>query len=187
MSRRFAISDTSIAGVRVIERTRLEDSRGFFERLFCSNELAVGGWKGAAVQINRTLTMRRGTVRGLHFQYPPHAEMKLVYCLKGEVFDVVLDLRTGSPTLLQFHAEVLSEENRKALFIPEGIAHGFQTMTDDVEMLYLHSAAYAEEAEGGVYARDPLLAISWPLEVSEVSARDAALPKLDPSFTGLQL
>jgi dTDP-4-dehydrorhamnose 3,5-epimerase len=171
----------------LIQRTRLTDSRGYFERVFCSNELAEAGWKNPVAQINHTQTVHRGTVRGLHFQHPPHAEMKLVMCTKGEVLDVAVDLRADSPTFLRFHCELLSEREANALLIPEGYAHGFQTLTDDVEMLYLHSAPYAPEAEGGIHPLDSRVAISWPLAVSELSARDSNHPKLDEEFRGIRL
>jgi|SRR5437867_9387534 len=187
MSPHFGIHPTPLPHVKLIERTRLVDSRGYLERLFCMNDLAEAGWKKPIAQINHTYTARRGILRGLHFQYPPHAEMKLVMCVKGEVFDVAVDLRAGSPAFLRFHAELLSEHNAKALLIPEGVAHGFQTLADHVEMLYLHSAPYVEEAEGGIYPLDPRLAISWPLEISEMSARDAKHPKLDAHFGGVLL
>jgi dTDP-4-dehydrorhamnose 3,5-epimerase len=136
-------------------------------------------------QINHTGTRKKGTVRGMHFQYPPHAELKLVSCLRGHIWDVAVDLRAGSPTFLKWHAEELSAENGRAMLIPEGCAHGFQTLTNDVEMLYVHSAPYVTESEGGVRATDPLLAISWPMPIAEISERDANHPLLDSHFLGV--
>lgn len=147
--------------------------------MFCSLELAelLGG--RSIAQINRTVTTKRGTVRGMHFQNPPHAEMKFVSCLRGEVFDVAVDVRPDSPTRWHWHAELLSPENHKTLVIPEGFAHGFQTLTEDCEMLYLHTAVYHPPAEGGLNAADPALAIEWPLVVSEMSPRDFSHPFLN--------
>ncbi|KUG27224.1 dtdp-4-dehydrorhamnose 3,5-epimerase [hydrocarbon metagenome] len=187
MSGRFEIRETSLAGLMVVRRLPRSDSRGFFERFFCAGELAPAGWTGPVAQINRTLTAHPGTLRGMHFQYPPQAEMKLVSCLRGEVFDVAVDIRAGSPTFLQWHAEILSGDNHASLLIPEGFAHGFQTRTPDVEMLYLHSAPYAPGAEGGLNPRDPRLAIAWPGAVSLISERDAAHAFLDATFQGVIL
>jgi dTDP-4-dehydrorhamnose 3,5-epimerase len=187
MSGHLAVRPTALEGVVVIERHAMADDRGFFERLFCEQELAavLGGRR--VVQINRTLTRRIGAVRGLHFQQPPHAEMKIVSCLRGQVFDVAVDLRSGSTSFLQWHAEQLSAENRRTLLIPEGFAHGFQTMSDDCEMLYFHTAAYTPRAEAGLNAADPRLAIRWPLPFGDRSARDVAHAFLDSAFGGLAL
>lgn len=173
---RFILEATAIAGVTVLQRQPLGDARGYLERLFCQEELAAILAGRTIVQINHTLTAKAGTLRGLHFQHPPHAEMKLVSCLRGEVDDVALDQRADSPTFGRHHAEILSAENHRTLVIPEGCAHGFQTLTDDCELLYLHTAAFAPDAEGGVNALDPTLGIAWPLPVGERSARDRALP-----------
>ena len=137
------------------------------------------------MQVNHTLTAKRGTVRGLHFQCPPYAETKLVNCLRGEVFDVAVDLRQGSPTFLQWHAEILTANNHKTLLIPEGFAHGFQTLTEDCELLYFHTAAYQPSAEGGLNAQDPRLDIDWPTTVTELSARDAAYPLVTQEVIGM--
>lgn len=187
MSRRFDVTDTPLAGVRLIQRQRLGDSRGSLERVFCAEELATVCAGKPIVQINRTVTSRRGTVRGMHFQKPPHAELKIITCVRGEVFDVAVDLRRGSPTFLQWHGEILSAGNVRSIAIPEGFAHGFQTLTDDCEMLYLHTAAYHPESEGALHHKDPRLNIQWPLEVSEVSARDSAHPLLTSGYEGITL
>jgi len=185
MHARFDIFDTPLDGLKVVLRKPLADARGYFERVFCAVDFE-GVFGGAAVvQANHTLTRLRGTVRGMHFQHPPHAEVKLVSCLRGEVFDVAVDLRRGSPTLLQWHGRVLSAENHLALAIPKGFAHGFQTLCDDCEMLYFHSAAYEPSAEDALHPLDPRLAIAWPLEVTEMSPRDAAHPMLDETFKGI--
>jgi len=181
---RLTITDLPLAGLKLVERMNLGDSRGFLSRLFCAEELASAGWQKPIAQINYTLTAKRGAVRGMHFQRPPDAEMKLVSCLRGRVWDVAVDLREGSDTLLHWHGEELSADNQRALLIPEGFAHGFQTLTDDVELLYCHSAAYQCETEGGLNPQDLKLAIEWPLEISELSDRDAHHPMIDQDFAG---
>lgn len=182
---RFTLSDLPLAGLKLVQRQRLGDSRGFLARMFCSEELAAAGWTRPIAQINHTLTAKSGTIRGMHFQRPPHAEMKLVSCLRGEVWDVAVDFRAGSPTFLQWHAERLAAENGCAMLIPEGFAHGFQALSDDAELLYCHSAAHAADAEGGLHPLDPALSIPWPLPVGELSSRDSRHPLLHQPFEGL--
>lgn len=184
---RFTLCDTTLSGLTVITRKPIGDGRGYLERLFCAHELATIGWEKPIAQVNRTLTQKRGAVRGMHFQKSPHAEMKLVSCLRGVVWDVAVDLRAGSPTFLQWHAEELSADNHRALVIPEGFAHGFQAMTDDCEMLYFHSSAYSAGSEGAVNAIDPKLGICWPQAITEWSARDRAHVMLADNFQGLIL
>ncbi len=184
---RFTCIPLEIPGVVVVQRQYLGDARGGLSRVFCSDELAAVGWIWPILQINHTFTVRAGTVRGTHYQRPPHAEAKLVTCLRGRVWDVAVDLRAGSPTFLQWCARELSSDNFTALLIPPGCAHGFQALTDDVELLYLHSAAYAPDAEGGLCPTDPRLSIEWPLPIGEISARDAGRPLLDGSFAGLNI
>lgn len=183
---RFTIMDLPLAGLKRVQRQRLGDNRGFLARLFCAEELAAAGWTKPIAQINHTYTAKQGTLRGMHFQRPPHAEMKLVSCVRGEVWDVAVDLRVGSPTYLHWHAERLSVENGCALLIPEGFAHGFQVLTDDVELLYCHSAAYAAHAEGGLNPTDPRLGIRWPLAIAELSARDAGHALITAGFEGVR-
>ena len=182
---RFAVTDLPLAGLKLVERQNLGDSRGFLSRMFCAGELAPAGWAKPVAQINLTVTAQRGTVRGMHFQHPPHSEMKLVNCIRGAVWDVAIDLRAGSPTFLKWHAEELSAENRRSLLIPEGFAHGFQTLTDDCELLYLHSVPYAPASEGALNARDSALGITWPLEIAEMSERDRRHPNLTHEFRGV--
>lgn len=182
---RFAINDLPLSGLKLIERQMLGDARGFLSRVFCAEELSLVGWKKPISQINLTMTAKRGTVRGMHFQHPPHSEMKLVICVRGSIFDVAVDLRASSPTFLQWHAEELSAQNSRALLIPEGFAHGFQTLTDDCELLYLHSMPYAPSAEGALNAQDPALAVNWPLAITELSERDRIHQNLTEQFTGL--
>ena len=184
---RFAVTDLPLAGLKLVERQRMGDSRGFLSRLFCVEELAAAGWRKPIAQINHTYTATHGAVRGMHLQHPPHAEMKLVSCIRGEVWDVAVDVRSGSPTFLQWHAEHLSADNGRALLIPEGFAHGFQALTDDVELLYCHSAAYNASAETGLNPQDARLAITWPLPITELSARDAGHPLIETGFEGVSL
>lgn len=184
---RLQIVDTPIHGLKVVERARLSDERGYLSRMFCAEELRAAGWNKPVAQINQTQTRRPGAVRGLHFQLAPHAEMKLVNCVKGEVFDVAVDLRRGSPTFLKWFGISLSADNARALLIPEGFAHGFQVISPDSELIYFHSAPYHAASEGAVHAEDPRVGISWPQPIAELSARDAAHPKLAPSFDGLDV
>ena len=183
---RLNFTDLSLSGLKLMQPQRLGDSRGFLSRLFCAEELAAAGWVKPIVQINHTYTAKCGTVRGMHFQYPPHAEMKFVRCLRGEVFDVALDLRRGSPTFLHWHAEVLSGDNHRTFIIPEGFAHGFQALADECEMLYFHTAAYCKEAEGGLHVLDPRLDIHWPLPIAGLSQRDAEHPRIGNEFQGVE-
>ncbi len=182
---RLKLRETALPGVGVIERHALGDQRGWFERLFCDEELqpVLGGRR--IRQINRSFTAELGVVRGLHFQYPPSAETKVVSCLRGEVFDVAVDLRAGSKTFLQWHGEHLSADNRRSLLIPEGFAHGFQTLVDDCELLYLHTAPYDADREGGYDALDPKIGIDWPLAISRRSPRDEGLPTVPDDFEGI--
>jgi dTDP-4-dehydrorhamnose 3,5-epimerase len=179
------IQQTALAGLFAVQRSRRQDQRGFFSRLFCAEELATVAGEFRVHQVNHTLTRRRGSARGLHFQHPPHADDKFVSCLRGEVFDVAVDLRRRSATFLRWHAEVLSAENACSLLIPAGFAHGFQTLTDDCELLYLHSRPYQAAAEGALNLRDPAIAIRWPLEFEDVSERDLRQPLIDAAFIGI--
>ena len=176
-----------LLGLTAVERQRVGDNRGFFSRIFCAEELSECGWNKPIAQINHTYTSKMGTVRGMHYQYPPYSEMKLVTCIRGEVFDVAVDLRYGSPTFLQWYGISLSATNNRALLIPEGFGHGFQAITDEVELMYCHSVAYEPSAEGGLNPLDHRLAITWPLPISEMSARDTAHPAITETFTGVLL
>lgn len=187
MLSQLSIINLPLAGLKRIERRRIADERGYLSRLFCAEELRAAGWREPIAQINHTSTITRGTVRGMHFQYPPHAEMKLVSCIRGEAWDVAIDIRAGSKTFLHMHAERLSVDNGCSLLIPQGFAHGFQALTDDVELIYCHSAAYAVAAEGALNPKDPVLAISWPLEIAMLSPKDFQHPMLDRDFSGVAL
>jgi dTDP-4-dehydrorhamnose 3,5-epimerase len=187
MTCRFDILITPINGLRLLQRKPVSDGRGYLERLFCADELETIVPGKTIVQVNRTRTTQCGVVRGMHFQLPPYAEVKFVSCLRGEVFDVAVDIRRGSASFLQWHAEILGENNHKTLVIPEGFAHGFQTLTEDCELLYFHTTAYRPSAEGRLNAQDPRLAIQWPLTITELSSRDAAQPMLTDEFAGITL
>ena len=182
---RLNIADLPLKGLKRITRHRIGDERGSFSRLFCADELAAAGWTHPIAQINHTYTSMRGTVRGLHFQNPPHAEMKYVSCLRGEVWDVAVDFRANSDTFLQWHAETLSADNGVAILIPEGFAHGFQTLSDNVELLYAHSAPYAKDSESGLNVQDPRLSISWPVEIVGLSLRDRGFTFMSDDFKGI--
>jgi dTDP-4-dehydrorhamnose 3,5-epimerase len=181
------IIEAAIAGVFRVENTVFEDERGAFSRLFCSDEMQSILGQRSIVQINHSLTRQVGAVRGMHYQKAPQAEMKIIRCLRGRVFDVAVDLRQGSPTFLQWTAVELSPGGRSALVIPEGCAHGFQVLEPHSELLYLHTAFYSPDLEGGVRYDDPRIAISWPLEPRDLSARDRSHPGLDESFLGIPL
>ena len=182
---RFGVADTPLDGLKLVTRTRLGDQRGFLSRLFCADELGAAGLAGPVVQINQTMTQQSGTIRGLHFQYAPFQEDKYISVISGEIFDVAVDLRAGSPTFLRWHAERLSADNRRSFLIPKGFAHGFQTLTPDCELIYLHTQRYESSAEDALNPLDPLLSIDWPLPVTEMSERDRAHPMLTSDFTGL--
>lgn len=184
---RFVVEKTPIDGLQLIHRQPNGDGRGYLERMFCRDELQPIIGQRSIVQINHTLTARAGTVRGMHFQHPPHAEMKLVSCLRGQVFDVAVDLREGSPTFLHWRGEILNEDSHGTFCIPEGFAHGFQAMTENCELIYLHTAAYAPDAEAGLNALDPRLAIAWPMPITERSARDQQHAILTPVYSGLSI
>lgn len=177
---------TAIAGVSVVKTKPVSDPRGSIARLFCVAELApvIGG--RSIVQANLSRTTAVGAIRGMHFQYPPHSEMKLVRCIRGRVWDVAVDLRANSPTFLRWHAEELTADNLHMLVIPEGCAHGFQTLEVDSELLYLHTASYSPASEGGCRYDDPLLGIRWPLAATDLSVRDRQHPLLDFQFSGVR-
>jgi dTDP-4-dehydrorhamnose 3,5-epimerase len=182
---RFTIEALMPGGPARVSRKPIGDARGSFTRLFCQEELAEAGWSGSVAQVNLSVTAERGTVRGMHFQHPPHSETKLVVCLAGAVWDIAVDIRAGSTTVLSHVAAELSAENGVALLIPPGFAHGFQTLTDDVQLLYFHSAAHAPGAEDGLDPFDPALGLAWPLPPTIVSERDRGWPPIAADFQGV--
>jgi dTDP-4-dehydrorhamnose 3,5-epimerase len=181
------IHPTPLACLAVVETPPVSDERGRFVRVFCEQEYTALRPCLHWPQINLSRTTGKGTVRGMHFQYPPAAEAKLIRCLRGRVFDVAVDVRAGSPTFLRWHGVELDQERPQQIFIPEGFAHGFQALTDDVELLYLHTASWSREHEGRLRYDDPALTIDWPLPVTQVSDKDRAAPLLDREFTGVHL
>ena len=166
------LNETPLVGVWEIALEPQVDERGFFARTWDAAALRDRGLTATVLEASLSYNRQRGTLRGLHFQRAPHEEAKFVSCLAGEVFDVAVDLRKNSPSYLRWHGEILSAGNARSLLIPEGFAHGFQTLSDNVEMLYFHSASYAAGAEDGLRPDDPALAIVWPLPISEISPRD---------------
>jgi dTDP-4-dehydrorhamnose 3,5-epimerase len=181
------IHPTPIADLIVAESQAFKDERGAFARLFCEQELSSVIGHRKVVQINHSCTEAVGALRGLHFQYSPHAEMKLVRCLKGKVWDVAVDLRPQSPSYKRWYAQELSPQNAYMMVIPEGFAHGFQVLEAGSELLYLHTAFYKPESEDGVRHDDPDLGITWPLHVTDISVRDSSHAYIDTRFRGIIL
>lgn len=181
------IRKTTFQNLFLLERIPHSDKRGTFTRLFCNSSLPIAIKDKNITQVNHSFTHKKGSVRGLHFQYPPHSEVKIVTCLKGQVYDVVVDLRQGSPTFLQHYSIILKEEHNLSLCIPDGFAHGFQTLSNNCELLYFHTADYRPEAEGGINALDSTLEIDWPLQFLEISDKDRQIPPLPKDFTGIAL
>jgi dTDP-4-dehydrorhamnose 3,5-epimerase len=180
------IEPTPLAGLCEIRLAPHVDDRGRFTRLFCDQELAAIRPGLRFPQINLSVTRQKGTVRGLHFQRPPAEEAKLIRCLRGRVFDVAVDLRCNSPDFLRWHAVELTEDNERAVFIPEGFAHGFQALTDDAQLLYMHTMPWTPECESGLRHDDPRLGITWPLPVRNLSARDMTYGLIVPGFSGIR-
>jgi len=179
--------ETALNGAWLVEIEPLVDERGFFARTFCHEEFLKIGFCKQVVQINHSLTKGKGTIRGMHYQRPPASETKIIRCVQGKVLDVMVDIRTGSPSFLQWYGVELSKDNMRMVFIPEGFAHGFQALTDDAELIYHHSASYSPTCECGLRWNDPALAISWPLKVSRISERDKNYPLLGEDFSGVSL
>lgn len=181
------IVDTPLAGLLRVVLSPSTDARGTFTRWFCEQELANALAGRHIVQANHSRTEQIGTVRGLHYQVPPHAEMKLIRCIRGKVFDVAVDLRETSETFLQWYSVELSDRKPEMILIPEGFAHGFQVLETGSELLYLHTAIYASESERGLRFDDPKLGITWPLPPERVSVRDQAHSLISKSFAGIRL
>ena len=181
------VTPLALPEVLLITPRRHGDARGWFSETWSRRTLSALGIDADFVQDNQAFSARSGTIRGLHFQHPPHAEAKLVTCVRGRVFDVAVDLRRGSPTFLHWHAVELSAERHNSLLIPPGFAHGFQTLEDDCELIYLHSTPYAAGAEGGLHPLDNALAIAWPQAMTACSERDRQHPALTDAFTGLNV
>jgi len=172
-------NELPLKGAYTIDLKKRGDERGFFARYWCQNEFSKLGLDVNIVQINNSLSRSKGTLRGLHFQYIPKAETKVIRCIRGSIWDVIVDLREDSSTYGKWFGVELTAENRTMMYVPKGFAHGFQTMVDNVELLYLHSEFYSQEDEGGLLFSDKDVAIDWPLPVSEISARDKLHPTLN--------
>ena len=170
---------TELSGAFIIDPEPVEDARGFFTRTFCSREFEKTGLVSSFVQSSVSSSHRRGTLRGMHFQTAPACEVKLVRCVAGAIYDVIVDLRRDSPTYLQHIGVELNAKNRRALYVPEEFAHGLQTLQDNSEVLYLISAFYAPDKAGGLRYNDPKLGIRWPLPITDISEKDTKWPLLD--------
>jgi dTDP-4-dehydrorhamnose 3,5-epimerase len=178
-------SETPLAGAYTIELSPFYDDRGWFVRTFSKDEFKNIGFAGEWVQMNHSFTAKAGTIRGMHYQFPPYREIKMVRCIRGEVFDVIIDLRKESPTFLRWFGIKLSLSNMNMIYIPEGFAHGFQALTDSCELIYSHSEFYMPGHEGGIRYDDTLVSIEWPSGVTMISDRDNNHPALTESFKGI--
>lgn len=178
--------NTTLEGAYTIELDRIGDERGFFARLFCTKEFSNAGLVDTFVQINNSLTKDKGTLRGMHYQLPPSAEVKVVRCIQGALFDVIIDLRPSSPTFCKWHGATLTAENRRMMYVPKGFAHGFITLEENTEAFYLSGAAYAQDRERGLRYNDPQFNIKWPIEPLVVSEKDANWPDFDPNWHGVE-
>jgi dTDP-4-dehydrorhamnose 3,5-epimerase len=176
---------TPLAGLYTVGLNPFRDQRGWFARYYCKNEFQESGLTAEWVQMNHSFTETKGSLRGMHFQHPPYGEIKMVRCIAGAIFDVVVDIRKDSPTFLQWFGTELSAQNQAMLYIPKGFAHGFQTLQDNTELLYHHSDYYTPAAEAGIYYKDPMLGISWPMPIADISKRDEAHPLLTKEFKGI--
>jgi dTDP-4-dehydrorhamnose 3,5-epimerase len=178
---------THLKGAYVIELEPFRDERGFFARTYCKNEFSAIGHQKEFVQFNHSMTAFKGTIRGMHYQVPPSAETKLIRCIRGKVFDVIIDIREDSPTFLQHLQITLSQENLKMIYVPEGFAHGFQTIADNSEMIYHHTAYYNPANERGLRYNDPAFGITWPLDPVNVTEKDRNYPLVNHKFKGIRI
>lgn len=172
--------DTPLADLAVVEPEPVEDARGFFARTYCSEAFRERGMQRYFPQCNTSFNLRKGTIRGLHFQKTPHEEAKLVRCVRGSIFDVAVDLRRHSPTFLRWFGVELNQDNRRALYVPRGFAHGFQTLSDASEVLYMMGEKYRAEAAAGVRWNDPVFDIRWPVEAAVLSPKDQSYADFSP-------
>jgi len=186
LDKKLNIVSTHLDELFVIEPNKFIDDRGSFSRVYCEEELKEIS-NITIKQINHSITKHKGTVRGMHFQYEPNSEVKMVKCIKGKVFDVVVDIRKDSPTFLESFSIELTDENQKIIYIPKGFAHGFQTLEDDTELFYMHSNIYTPANEGALNVIDPLLNIKWPLDIINLSKRDNEHKLLDNDFKGIKI
>jgi dTDP-4-dehydrorhamnose 3,5-epimerase len=173
------------AGAYTIDLQPYRDERGWFARIWCKEEFGQIGHTKEWVQMNHSVSYQKGTLRGMHFQHAPFREIKMVRCIEGAVLDVIIDIREGSQTFLQWCAVELSAANNRMIYIPEGFAHGFQTLSDNSGLIYHHTESYVPGVEGGIRYDDPQVGIHWPLPVSVISGRDTQHPYLDNQFKGI--
>lgn len=173
--------ETKLPGAFIIEPDRFEDERGFFSRIWSQKEFEECGLTARFVESNTSLSVHTGTLRGMHYQAAPHAQAKLVRCTAGSIYDVIIDLRADSPAFMQWEGVELSAENRLLLYIPQGFAHGFQTLTDNTEVLYQVSAYYEPDSARGVRWNDPAFGVDWPETTRTIIARDNQYPDFDPA------
>ncbi len=178
--------DTPLQGAYLIEPEKRGDERGFFARVFCDDEFAARGLEARYVQANNSLTARKGALRGMHYQLPPAAEVKLVRCIRGGIHDLIVDLRPDSPSFGKWFGADLTAENRLMMYVPRGFAHGFVTLTENAETFYMVSAPYAPQQERGLRFDDPWFSAEWPVRPEEVSAKDGSWPAFDPSWHGIE-
>ncbi len=183
----MTFTELPLAGAYLVEPKVFADERGMFYRYFCKDEFTAIGHTKEWVQMNHSYTAQAATIRGMHYQLPPFSEIKFLRCIRGKILDVIVDIREGSPTFLQWYGAELSADNRKMLYIPEGFAHGFQTLTNDCELIYHHSALYTSGKEGGLRWDDAQIGIQWPLEPVCISDRDQHHPLLTKEFKGIKL
>ena len=177
--------ETPLKGSYAIELTRANDERGWFMRTYSKDEFMDIGFNGEWVQMNHSYTKTPGTVRGMHYQFPPYGETKVVRCIQGAVFDVIVDIRSDSPTFLQWYGIHLSADNPNMIYIPKGFAHGFQTLTDNCELIYMHSQFFKPGFEGGIRFDDAMINIEWPLPATVISERDLGHGALNRNFKGI--
>lgn len=182
---RFQATDGPIEGIKILKTKPLSDDRGFFQRIFCDNEFKEIGLDKRIVNVNHSFTKKTGCIRGLHFQYQPCSETKIIKCIKGAIWDVVVDVRRDSPTFLQHCSIELSEGNSTMLYIPDGFAHGFQALEDNSEIIYFVTNYYSKELEMSLNPFDKKIAIKWPLECVDISDKDANAKMIDDLFVGV--
>lgn len=176
---------TPLNGSFIVELAPFKDDRGWFARTYCRNEFKEIGHTGDWVQLNHSFTVTKGAIRGMHFQFPPFEEIKMVRCISGKIYDVIIDLRKDSSTFLNWFGVELSAENKRMLYIPKGFAHGFQTLDENCELIYHHSQFFTPGSEGGIRYNDEMLGIKWPLPVTDISQRDLNHPFLTNQFKGI--
>lgn len=182
---RFDFKPTTLKGVYTVAPKPIADSRGYFERYFCAEDFKEIGLKKPIAQMNHSKTLGKGSIRGLHYQIPPFGEVKIVRAIRGEIYDVAIDIRWQSPTFLHYFGTVLSEGNSEYLYIPEGFAHGFQTLSDEAEVLYLVTAPFNPQADRGLNPLDSKINIKWPEIVGNLSEKDRNAPMIDEKFLGV--